>query len=170
MLPNRSVTRLADALSNAAPAPDSRSPRCIVLDTNTVLDWLVFGEPPACAVGAAVTQGLLQWLATARMLAELQAVLSRPLIARWEPARELALTIDVAKLASICAEPITSNPRLICRDPADQMFIDLAHAHRPAVLLTRDRALLALRRQAAALGVDVSTAAVWRPPRLGASV
>ena len=58
---------------------------------------------------------------------------------------------------------------LVCRDASDQVFIDLARQRGPAVLLTRDRALLALRRRAAALGVLISTAAAWQP-RLAASI
>ncbi|HEU5295095.1 MAG TPA: PIN domain-containing protein [Burkholderiaceae bacterium] len=132
-----------------------------MLDTNIVLDWLVFGDASSRAVGAAIAAGRLTWLSTPRTLAELRAVLARPLAARWEATREHALTIDVATMALVCPEPATGK-RLVCRDAADQVFIDLAGAHSPAVLLTRDRALLALRRRAVALGVDIATAASWR--------
>jgi predicted nucleic acid-binding protein len=95
------------------------------------------------------------------MLAELHAVLSRPLPRRWEPARELALTLDLTNLVLVCAEPAPSQ-HLVCRDAADQVFIDLALQLSPALLLTRDRALLALRHRAADRGVDITTAASWR--------
>ena len=45
---------------------------------------------------------------------------------------------------------------LQCRDPDDQMFIDLALAQRARWLLTRDRALLALARPAAAYGLEIA--------------
>ena len=51
----------------------------VVLDTNVVLDWLVFADASAAAVGAAITSGSLAWLVTPRMHAELRAVLQRPL-------------------------------------------------------------------------------------------
>jgi predicted nucleic acid-binding protein len=134
----------------------------VVLDTNVVLDWLVFAEPAARRVGDAITNGALQWLATPRILQEWNAVLARPLTARWEDARQRALTVDVAARCRLCAEPGSpALQRLICRDPTDQVFIDLAAAHGPALLLTRDRALLELRRRAAAQGVTVTTPALW---------
>jgi len=166
MLPTENVTRLGQpATLDAAPAtPACRGePVRVVLDTNIVLDWLVFVDPSAATLGAAIISGALTWLTTPRMHSELHAVLSRPLSARWEPARELALTIDLSRLAVVCAEPAPAGWSLACRDASDQVFIDLAREHGPSVLLTRDRALLALRQRAAAFGVVITTAAAWRP-------
>ncbi|MCG3189926.1 MAG: hypothetical protein LKCHEGNO_02476 [Burkholderiaceae bacterium] len=141
-------------------------PEALVLDTNAVLDWLVFRDHAAQAVGTAIGCAELRWLMTPRMLAELRSVLARPLASRWEHARELALTIEVSTLATLCSEPPVAQ-RLPCRDAADQMFIDLAYAHRPSLLLTRDRELLRLRARAAGDSVRIQTAAAWlaaRPP------
>ena len=134
----------------------------VVLDTNVVLDWLVFSDAAACRVGDAIAGRALRWIVTPRMLQEWQSVLARPLAARWEEARQRALTVDLSAHCSICVE-VASPPdrRLLCRDPDDQVFIDLALAHRPALLLTRDRALLALRRSAIAGGVTVATPSRW---------
>jgi len=165
MLPTESVTRLAQPdTMDAAPATAAiDGPVRVVLDTNIVLDWLVFADPSAATVGAAIASGALRWLTTPRMYSELRAVLARPLTTRWDPARELALTIDLSCLAVVCAEPASTGRSLECRDASDQVFIDLALEHGPAVLLTRDRALLALRRRAAAFGVVITTAVAWRP-------
>ena len=170
MLPTDGVTRARDSAWQAStagvdiPSPSPATSPRVVLDTNTVLDWLVFGDAAAREVGAAITTGRLTWLATPRMLAELRAVLCRPLAARWDAAREHALTIDVSRWTLPCAEPTIATHPLVCRDPDDQVFIDLARAHGPAVLFTRDRALLALRRCAATFGVLITTAAAWRAP------
>ena len=168
MPPIENVTRLNDGpalrdapASTPALIADGGALGRVVLDTNTVLDWLVFGEPSARAVGAAITDGRLRWLTSPRMLSELQAALRRPLNPRWDRTREHALTIDVAKMVLMCTEPAIASGRLLCRDPDDQVFIDLARAHAPAVLLTRDRALLSLRRRAATFGVQVATAVAW---------
>jgi putative PIN family toxin of toxin-antitoxin system len=168
MLPAECVTRARAAAAkpsvmnlNALPRLTEGDPRRVVLDTNTVLEWLVFRDAPACGLGAAITCGRLHWLASPRMLAELRAVLSRPLAPRWDDAREHALTIEVSQWVVVCAEPTIVSHPLVCRDPDDQVFIDLAREHRPAVLLTRDRALLALRRRAAAFGVVIATATSW---------
>ena len=56
----------------------------VVLDTNAVLDWLVFREPSALALGDAIRQRRWTWCATPAMLDELRWVLARPLAARWE--------------------------------------------------------------------------------------
>jgi putative PIN family toxin of toxin-antitoxin system len=142
--------------------PDPAAPR-VVIDTNAVLDWLVFTEPAALALGDAITRRRCAWCATPAMLGELRAVLNRSLPERWESARKLALTINIDRLLTpaTAVAPLVAQ-RLICRDPADQMFIDLALCCAPAWLVTRDRALLALRRRAAPRGVIVATPEQWQ--------
>ena len=136
----------------------------VVIDTNAVLDWLVFANPAAAQLGDSVRQGHSIWCATAAMLDELRMVLNRPLAERWEPARKLALTSGLDSLAfTLPPKDIPAPPdRLICRDPADQMFIDLALRCSPSWLVTRDRALLALRRRAAPKGVVIATPEQWQ--------
>ena len=83
---------------------------------------------------------------------------------RWQPAQKLALTTDVGALATLRATaPVpAAGGTIVCRDPADQMFIDLALGNRPCWLVTRDKALLALRRRAAAQGVVIATPVQWQ--------
>jgi len=159
MLPSKGVTRRAESRESGG-VIDAAAPTRLVLDTNTVLDWWVFADAAARAVGTEIAERRVDWLVTPRMLAELRAVLTRPLAARWEPSRELALTFELAGLAVKCDEPLLGR-RLVCRDASDQVFIDLACERAPAVLLTRDRALLALRRRARRAGVVIATAVAW---------
>jgi predicted nucleic acid-binding protein len=171
MLPREALTSPIDPERAGTPAAIAGlQPHPVVLDTNTVLDWLVFDDASARTVGLAIGRGQMRWLVTPCMLRELRSVLARPLPERWERSRELALTFDVEGLAVVCAEPAIG-PHLRCRDAADQVFIDLAREHSPALLLTRDRALLELRRRAGAVGVLVETASAWlatRPDMAGA--
>jgi len=51
--------------------------------------------------------------------------------------------------------------RLICRDPDDQMFIDLAVEAKARWLISRDRAVLALAKRARAFGVEILTPEAW---------
>jgi uncharacterized protein len=143
-------------------AAGSNAPR-VVIDTNALLDWLVFREPSALALGDAVEQGRWMWCATPATLDELRWILVRPLAMRWQPAQKLALTTDVGALATLRpAAPVPApDGAMVCRDPADQMFIDLALGNRPCWLVTRDKALLALRRRAAARGVVIATPVQW---------
>jgi uncharacterized protein len=137
----------------------------LVLDTNVVLDWLVFDDAATRALAPAWVGGRWLWWVSPSVLAEIEAVLARPLAERWEVRRKQALTRDWQPLARRCAEPHaggTSSMR--CRDPDDQKFVDLALAQRAGVLLTRDRALLALARAAAGFGLTITTPARWTLP------
>jgi putative PIN family toxin of toxin-antitoxin system len=159
MPPTEGLTRSDVPQRDTETAPALR----VVIDTNAALDWLVFAEPAALALADAVTARRCTWCATPPMLEELRAVLRRPLDERWEAARKRALTIDLDRLATLSPlrAPASLADRMICRDAADQMFIDLALACAPSWLLTRDRALLALRRRAASRGVAVATVQQW---------
>ncbi len=133
-------------------------PASVVLDTNVVLDWLVFGDPAAVAIGRQITALALLWRASSAMQIEFEHVVQRPALARWTP-DATALAAAWRAHARIEVEPPSS--ALICADTDDQVFIDLALEHRCRRLVTRDRALLALRHQAAAWGVSVLTPQQW---------
>jgi predicted nucleic acid-binding protein len=131
-----------------------------VLDTNVVLDWLVFHDPRCASLAAALQLRRLTWVASAAMRDELAAVLPRPQFARWQPdCAEVLSNFD--RFATPCAAPRAAAPALNCRDPDDQMFIDLACALRATWLFSRDRALLALARRARAWDVEITTPQDW---------
>lgn len=117
-----------------------------MLDTNVWLDCLVFGDPAAQPLWRTLGTGL-QPVASPRMRAELQAVLLRPSIAGRHP-RSTGAIAGFDAIARVCADEPPASP-LRCSDPADQMFLDLACAQQARWLLSRDRALLKLARQAA---------------------
>jgi putative PIN family toxin of toxin-antitoxin system len=134
----------------------------LVIDTNALLDWLVFDDPSSHAFAHAVISGGALWLASPAMLDELEHVLGRTIHERWDSARKRALTHDWRSRARLCAEPCTVPAHgLRCRDPDDQKFIDLAAAHGARWLITRDRDLLALRRPAATIGVAIVPPQRW---------
>ncbi len=132
--------------------------RPLVLDTNVVLDLLVFRDPRVQPVEAALAGGAL-WLATALMREELERVLAYPKLAprivfhRGGPAPVLA---DFDRHARIVAAPQRAPVR--CGDPDDQVFVDLAVAH-GGLLLSKDREVLRMRKRLAAL--NVVAAAAW---------
>jgi predicted nucleic acid-binding protein len=74
-----------------------------------------------------------------------------PLLAQWDA---LVSVVDVAPRCAVR-----------CRDPDDQMFIDLAVAHR-ALLLSKDALVLRLAKRLLPLGVVVSAGGVNVPPLL----
>jgi putative PIN family toxin of toxin-antitoxin system len=133
----------------------------VVIDTNIVLDLFVFQDPATLALNQALTLGQPRWLATDAMREELARVLDYPQVlrrmafyGRSAPGvlgnfDRLSRTVDVAPKASVT-----------CKDPDDQKFIDLAVAHR-AALLSKDRAVLSMGKRIALLGVPYVGAA-WR--------
>ncbi len=127
----------------------------VVLDTNAVLDWLVFRDPGMRVWSQAIEQGRLHWVACEAMRHELQQTLGRAQLARWEPdaARVLA---DFDSHAKVCRAPSsTQAPGLICTDPDDQVFVDVSLSEGARWLVTHDRALLRLARAARRSGLEV---------------
>jgi predicted nucleic acid-binding protein len=133
----------------------------LILDTNVILDWLVFNDVAVQPLVRALAEGQLIWIATAAMLDELDAVLDRALPARWEGARQLAKALPARTLATVVSAPQASAQSPQCSDRADQKFVDLALALRVRWLLTHDRALLRLARALRVADVRVATPAIW---------
>ena len=142
-------------------SPPAVPPR-IGLDTNVVLDWLVFRNPAVLPLVAAVEQGRVQWIACASMRSELARALGYDNLARWTPDRKQALaTFDAHAL--VLPEP-ANLPALRCSDPDDQVFLDLAAGAGARWLLTHDRALLRLARRARGLGLRIVQPRLWAVP------
>lgn len=130
----------------------------VVLDTNVALDLLVFADAATEPLQSALTRGQLDWLATAAMRDEFECVLEYPQIAsRLALAGSAAIQVLARfdRQARIVAPP----PRapVTCSDPDDQKFIDLAVSRR-CLLLTKDAAVLKLRKKLAGLQVGVHPA------------
>ncbi|MEX8495882.1 PIN domain-containing protein [Sphaerotilus sp.] len=138
----------------------------IILDTNVVLDWLVFEHTSGLAIGQAVTEGRVRWIVSPAMQDELVDVLGRllhlPTLVRWS-ARHAPAMAAVQAWSRPVPPPGTLpyGERLRCTDPDDQCFIDLAIARRTPWLVTRDHALRRLARRARPLGVAVLTPEAW---------
>ena len=142
--------------------PLALAPAAVVLDTNAALDWLAFSDPRIAPLARAIERADARWLATPLMRAEFSAVLERPALAHIEAyRRERALTLFDG-FSAACAEPgAVGDSSLTCRDPDDQVFIELAIASRARWLVTRDKALLALRRPAGHLGLAIIVPEAW---------
>lgn len=129
----------------------------IVLDTNVVLDLLVFDDPATPALQQALTDGTLRWIATPVMREELARVLLYPhLLSRLDHYRLSADDVMAAFDRQVQLLDVAPKAPMVCRDPDDQKFIDLAVAHR-AQLLSKDHAVLKLRKRLTLQGVAVAT-------------
>ena len=137
----------------------------LVLDTNIVLDTLVFRDLRTHALRAAVfdepVMPDLLWLATAPMREELARVLVYPQSA-------VRLAVHGLQAAQILSQfdararivPVAPTAPATCKDPDDQKFIDLAVSH-GATLLSKDKAVLCIRKRLMKLGV-VDVGVEWR--------
>ena len=135
----------------------------MVLDTSTVLDWLVFKDAGVAPVVAALQEGSVQWLACRTMRDELARALTYRTLAKWLPDSEHVLaTFD--HHATLLPEPPAAPHHLRCSDPDDQVFLELALAQRARWLLTHDRALLRLARRAQPLGLLILAPKYWSAP------
>jgi putative PIN family toxin of toxin-antitoxin system len=132
----------------------------IVLDTNIVLDLLVFSDPATPPLRAALEAGRLRWIATPSMREELARVLAYPQIVPRLAFYQLSAA-DVLAAFDRQVQLVEVAPRasMVCKDPDDQKFIDLAVAHR-ARLLSKDHAVLKLRKRLLAQGVIADRALV----------
>lgn len=133
----------------------------VVLDTNVVLDWLVFQDPSCRYLDACLMSRHWAWHATEAMRGELERVLSRARLRELHPNCERALSV-LDQLACLSMPPTgaaTGVPR--CRDPDDQKFLDLACALGARWLFSRDNALLELAKPARAFGVEILSPRQW---------
>ena len=143
-----------------SPGPLASAP-ALVLDTNVVLDWLVFRDARMQHLAAALQAGTVRWLACPAMREELARALGYASLARWHPDSEHVLTVFDSVHRPCPAPAPAPQPGLCCSDPDDQVFIDLALAQRARWLVTHDRALHRLARAARAAGLEVLRPADW---------
>ncbi len=130
----------------------------IVLDTNIVLDLLVFDDPATPPLKDALAARRLQWIATPVMREELARVLAYPHIVERLNHYQLSATAVLATFdRDVRLVDIAPRAPMVCKDPDDQKFIDLAVAHR-APLLSKDKAVLRLKKRLAAVDVIVQRA------------
>jgi predicted nucleic acid-binding protein len=145
--------------TGAPPALARVTPPAVVLDTNAVLDWLVFRDVRIAPLAEAVSEGRAVWLAPAGGREELRAVLERDQLRR--PVNPASVLSQYDRLAVPCASPATSPAAPRCSDPDDQMFLDLAVSTRARWLVTRDKALLTLRARVRHLGLRIAPPEHW---------
>lgn len=130
-------------------------PRPVVLDTNVVLDLLIFDDPHVPPIRELVASGALRWIADQAQRIELERVLRysqiAPRVAFYGKTAEGVLAAFDAAVEYVAAAP---RIHFACTDPDDQHFLDLASAHR-AVLISKDKAVLKLRKRVAQYGAVV---------------
>lgn len=119
----------------------------VILDTNILLDILVFDEELAHPLREALEMKSVDAVSTPRMIAEFLDVITRPQFAlstdeQKEIATQWSLWCRLVDDESLQPAPWK------CRDRDDQVFINLSYALRPATLISKDKQVLKLAKRA----------------------
>lgn len=120
----------------------------LVLDTNVALDLFHWQDRVAAPILAAVRAGKAELHTDDACFGEFAHVIARPEFGL--DAARAAGVIDAYRTlvriaAGTLAPPARALPR--CRDPDDQKFLELSRHAGADLLVTRDKALLALARR-----------------------
>ncbi len=119
--------------------------RPVVLDTNVVLDMLVFDDPFSRPLARALTAGELVAWVDPETLAEWEYVLSFPALKLEASSRQAVIARYRSFVRMACEERSFSPPALPrCRDRADQKFLVLAARVGAAWLVSKDKRVLSL--------------------------
>jgi putative PIN family toxin of toxin-antitoxin system len=130
-------------------------PTVLVLDTNIVLDLFVYEDPATVPLRERLADAQMRWLATPVMREELRRVLDYPQVLKRLASRTLTAELVLAAFdARVQIVEVAPKAPYTCKDGDDQQFIDLAVQHR-ATLLSKDKAVLCMRKRLATLGVAV---------------
>jgi uncharacterized protein len=118
----------------------------IVLDTNIVLDWLVFEDGGMPELMAAINAREVVIASNQACIDELIRVLAYPTFKLDSTAQNAALEkyLSYVEITPERASMLGQVPR--CRDKDDQKFLELAAHSRAVALISKDNAVLGLKR------------------------
>jgi putative PIN family toxin of toxin-antitoxin system len=132
----------------------------LVLDTNVVIDWLVFDDPYLAAFREAVLRREITVLTHSHALEELRRVLTYPAL-KLDVARQSLILGQYRERTVVFQEGETSGTEALpkgfprCRDPDDAPFLALAWRSKAVALVSRDNQVLALRRRSTRFGFRI---------------
>ena len=127
----------------------------LVLDTNVILDLLVFKDPSTEPIRLLLDANQVDAVRTPASMAELIDVIGRPTFKLSQADQEIIVQAWETSSRLLENTAIESAP-FTCRDPDDQVFINMAYSLRPALLLSKDLRVLELQAIAKQHGVDIS--------------
>lgn len=134
----------------------------LVLDTNIVLDWLVFRDASLAGLQSPLDAGRVELITHAPAIDELRRVLTYAHL-KLAPDRQQQILEQYLSQTRPGALPEgfdLDNLKLPatfphCSDRDDQHFLALAYHERADALVSKDRAVLKLRKRARKFGVTI---------------
>jgi putative PIN family toxin of toxin-antitoxin system len=127
----------------------------LVLDTNVILDLLVFKDPTAKPIRLLLDAKLVDAVRSEASMLELIDVIQRPTFKLSQEEQKNILQAWESATRLLENEKIQPAP-FVCRDLDDQVFLDMAYSIQPALLLSKDLMVLELRASAKRHGVEIS--------------
>ena len=128
----------------------------LVLDTNVILDLLVFKDPTAEPIRHLLDAKLVDAVRSEASMLELIDVIQRPTFKLSQDDQETIVQAWESR-SRLLENRVVEPAPFTCRDPDDQVFIDMAYSLRPALLLSKDLRVLELRAIAKHHGVEISS-------------
>ena len=133
-----------------------------VLDTNVVIDWLMFNDPYMAPLRERVVDGRLIVLTHDPAIAELKRVLAYRQL-KLDAARQEQIFSRYRSLTSVVALPAGASVKNLmtpgdfprCRDRDDEHFIALAFHQKADALVSRDNAVFGMKSRVAKFGLTI---------------
>ena len=141
---------------------DDNKPITLVLDTNVVIDWLVFDDPFMNPLRQGVRDARVSVLTHAYAITELKRVLAYPQL-KLSIAQQQEIFSRYQDETTIAQMPNDYSPKHLmlpggfprCRDRDDEPFLALAFHAKVDALASRDNAVFGLKTRAAKFGLTI---------------
>lgn len=138
------------------------APIRLVLDTNVVIDWLVFDDPFMNPLRHGVRDSRIRVLTHLPAIEELERVLAYPQL-KLGHARQKEIFAQYMAQTTLAAVPVGFSTKQLmlpggfprCRDRDDEPFLALAFHTKADALASRDNAVFGLKSRAAKFGVTI---------------
>lgn len=138
------------------------APIKLVLDTNVVIDWLVFDDPYMNPLRQGVNDGCIHVLTHPPAINEFHRVLAYPQL-KLERTRQQEIFDRYLALTTVAPMPEGFSPKHLmmpggfprCRDRDDEPFLALAYHARADALASRDNAVFGLKSRAEKFGLTI---------------
>ena len=127
----------------------------LVLDTNVILDLLVFKDPSTEPIRLMLDAKIVDAVRSEASMLELVDVIQRPIFKLSQQEQKM-IPQAWESLTRLLENTAIESAPFICRDLDDQIFLDMAYSIRPAVLFSKDLRVLELRVSAKGHGVEIT--------------